>query len=166
MKAFIISFAFLFLTIIGYHYSKQIPQQSKEQLSYGGVDWPISSRYELNKAGDISIILGESFTAYQGSWPIGTTFKFDGDNLSEIQTLEGFIFADLKFKHKTKITLEDFPPYKLHVFHLQEKMKVDGLDLRSGCKIQFKDYVLYAAQCEDFGVVYFKRSVELPENAE
>ena len=165
MKAFIISFTFLLLTIFGYHYSKQIPQESKEQLEYGGVLWPKSSRYEMSNAGDISISLAEDFSAFQGHWSIGTLFKFDGDKLAEIQTLEGFQFAELEFKHKTKIVLEDFPPFILHVFHLEEEMQVDGLDLKPGCKIQFKDYVLYAAQCEDFGVVYFKRSVDLPENA-
>ena len=137
----------------------------KHQLEYGGVLWPIDVEYKIDEIGDVSIELSDEFSAYNGRWPEGSRFFFDGENLKKIIPETPFEFSEIVFNNEVEIELEDFPPFKLHVFNINEDMFIDGLDLKSGCQIQFKDYVLYAAHCESFGTVYFKRSVELPENA-
>ena len=157
---------FIFISAVGiYCLNKKNVDQLKQQIEYGGVVWPSSIHYQVDKAGDIIIELTDRFEVYKGNWPKGTKFFFDGDKLKKIIPMIPFTFSQMHFSNEVEIQREDFPPYQLYIFLLKEKMIVDGLDLVPGCKIQFKDFVLYAANCESFGTVYFKRSVELPENA-
>lgn len=135
------------------------------QLEYGGIVWPESITYEVDEEGDIQIELNEDFSCYNGVWHRGTKFLFSGNNLKKIIPALPFEFAELKFKNKVEIEFEDYPPHQLHIFSVKENLTIDGLDLRNGCKLEFKDHTLYAAHCDTFGTVYFKRSVELPENA-
>lgn len=166
MRYIFLGVAILSLISIGFYLNNGDGSKPlSQQIEYGGVLWPKNIKYEVDKVGDIKITLLDEFSALEGEWPAGTQFKFDGNNLSFIQVPSKFTFGQLSFDYPTKIHLEDFPPHTLHYLEVKKDSVVDGLDLKVGCKIQFKDYVLYAANCEEFGTVYFKRSVELPENS-
>lgn len=134
------------------------------QLEYGGVLWPRDVKYSVDQQGDITITLTDQFSVYEGRWEEGTSFKFDGDKLDFIESPGSFIFGQLPFNFGTKIEFEDFPPDHLHYLTIKKMIILDGLDLDIGCQLQFRNYVLYAAYCDTFGTVYFKRRIELPEN--
>lgn len=166
MKAKIIIFIMIILLIGGiFFFNKTPPKKMTHQLEYGGVVWPRNITYEVDKEGDISIEIHDRFDCYNGIWPAGTRFLFSGSELSKIIPAVPFEFAELKFRTKVEIEFEEFPPHLLHIFSIKEDITIDGLDLKSGCKLEFKDLTLYAGHCDSFGTVYFKRSVELPENA-
>lgn len=163
MKLFlsILSFIIIFLISFYYYENRQIPL--KHQIEYDGVLWPRNISYTIDKVGDVSITLNEAFDVYQGSWPVGTQFKFNGNDLEKINVKgKNFHFAELKFLGPISIEVEKYPPHILHTFHIEDQMKIDGLDLVKGCQLRFRDYVPYAARCDDFGLVYFKRIIELP----
>ncbi|MBT4793363.1 MAG: hypothetical protein HON90_17460 [Halobacteriovoraceae bacterium] len=141
--------------------------QKKESFSssqkYGGISWPQGSYYRFDREGDIIIEIAQSLKVLGGKWPSGSTFFFDGNNLIKILPSSSFLFADFEFKSVMEITQEEFQPNLLHSMKLTYPVVIDGLDLKPNCMISFKNLVLYSATCDDFGTVYFKRFVELPE---
>ena len=128
--------------------------------------WPKNIKYELDKAGDVTIVLKEAFKAYKGTWPKGTRFKFDGDDISTIEPKESFEFAEMKFKKPMTIKAEKDGESYIFMTQIKTKTIIDGLDLDPGCSLVFKNYVLTSAKCERFGSVDFKRSIDLPVNSE
>lgn len=166
MKFILATLSVLMAFLFGYYYIEHAPKPLKEQIEYGGVLWPKEITYKVDKVGDITITLLDELEVYNGKWPAGTKFKFDGDNIEKIYPSDKFEFAQMEFKNPTEIGVSSFPPHTLHDLKVSGNIKIDGLDLKPGCNIQFKNLVLYSAYCEEFGVVYFKRNMELPENSE
>ncbi len=157
----------LFITV-GYYYQRNYQGEHekssfKEITTYAGVEWPAGSFYTVSEEGDITIELEQTFTAFKGVWPVGTKFYLDGNDLSKIEVQDDFEFAQLKFKHSASIEVAYFSPNLRHRMTLDHEIIIDGLEIKADCNIAFKNYTLYTATCPEFGTVYFKRFIELPE---
>lgn len=151
--------------IIGayYYYESKRANTSTPSLVYDGVTWPRGSDYQTSSDGDIIIELQKKFSAFEGEWEKGTKFFFDGNKLRRIETRGTFNFFQIFFSSEGSIDIENFPPNTLYKLKLKKKITIDGLDVKPECKINFKNSILYSAQCPEFGIVYFKRFIELPQ---
>jgi hypothetical protein len=165
MKKLIVLLPLILVGIFGYYYNylRETRSQFVEVREFGGDLWPIGSYYELNQDGDIIIELDEDSKLSSGTWSSGSQFFFNGDELSKITAKAPFNFSQIDFDTDAEITKEMFPPNVLHKMKLEDKTKIDGLDITPLCSIEFKNQVLYSAKCPEFDTVYFKRFVELPE---
>ncbi len=154
----------ILLVTAGYYYREYTKKtELKQEMILAGTTWPVGTYYEVDEAGDIILELEQERKIANGVWPEGTKFYFDGNKLKEIKVEDPFEFAQLKFNYPTKLMVESFPPHILHKLSVVKKIKIDGLDLHDKCNLEFKNYILYAANCPEFGTVYFKRFVKLPE---
>lgn len=153
------------ITLITYLVVNWPTDQTLEfEMELGGVTWPVGTGFEEDVDGNIILTLNDSMNFLRGSWPAETKIYFEGNKIYGIEVFTNFSFADFDFFKGAKLALK-YPNQNdvLQIVELGGEKEMDGLDLKGGCLVSFKNYVLLSASCPEYENVFFKRHVELPE---
>lgn len=165
MKKFFSVFIGLALITIGHYIYRQWPENRhlESDVEKAGILWPEGTEFEVNEQGEVVFILSEEMSFREGIWPEGSRVYFDEDEIKGMEVFQNFEFAQFEFYQAAKIAFVKEDSQSAHVIELTEKAEFDGLPLKPGCLIKFKNYVLDKASCEEFENVHFKRKLEMPE---